>query len=151
MGKEKPILEWDEYEIVEAEVKHRLKNPEEFDLEEDNSNEDMIRRNLYEGFFLQDEWDFLTEALSEILNKINPSGYWKANVENFGWRNLNGNKRFYADKGSEFLREILPKTDCTFRIFEYEEGELKGLKIQNFHHDSPMGNEWYYILPEEEA
>lgn len=32
--------------------------------------------------------------------------------------------------------------DCTFSIYNYG----RGLAIQNFHHDSPMG-EWYYILP----
>jgi len=49
------------------------------------------------------------------------------------------------------LKEILPNTDCTFWIYDYEENGMKGLKINNCHHDSPIrGKEWYYILPYEE-
>jgi hypothetical protein len=42
---------------------------------------------------------------------------------------------------SEFLSHLLPKTDCTFRLY-IENGHT--IKIQNFHHDSPIG-EWYTI------
>jgi len=67
---------------------------------------------------------------------------WVVSVKGFGWRNLDGLKAFTAENGQELLKEVLPKTDCTFIIFK--DGK-NGIKIQNFHHDSPIGNEWYYI------
>ncbi len=62
-------------------------------------------------------------------------------AEESGWR-----KVLKASNGAGFLREILPKTHCHFYIFNYG----KGLAIQNFHHDSPVGKEWYYVVPSTE-
>ncbi|MBU2571578.1 MAG: hypothetical protein KJ725_16440 [Gammaproteobacteria bacterium] len=50
---------------------------------------------------------------------------------------------FEADDGKTFLANILPKTDCTFKVFL----EQNIIRIQNFHHDSPTGNEWYTVRP----
>ena len=86
-------------------------------------------------------WDMLTEDLSELLDKINPDGYWNATVENFGWRNQSGHKFFRADNSEEFLQKLLPRTDNHFKIFK--RGNV--LRIQNYHHDSPTGNEWYTV------
>ena len=105
----------------------------------------------------RDSWDSLICYLTDIIKK-HFSGYWHVKVSNFGWQSLHGEKGFFADKGSEFLQEILPKTDCHFKIFrddhpgssdDWADGvgrPTKGLKIQNFHHDSPVGNEWYYLI-----
>ena len=51
-------------------------------------------------------------------------------------------KSFHYQDAGVFLREILPKTDCHFRIYEIE----TGLKIVNYHHDAPTG-EVYYCTP----
>ena len=95
----------------------------------------------------ESEWDFMTEGLSEIMEKLTSrfayKDRWVAEVSNFGWRGLDGHKYFKAENGSEFLRQVLPDTQCTFRIFK-SRGELR---LQNFHHDSPMGKEWYSIRP----
>jgi len=50
---------------------------------------------------------------------------------------------FAADNGQDFLRAILPDCSCAFYV--YRNGE--GFAINNYHHDSPVGKEWYYILP----
>jgi len=93
-------------------------------------------------------WDDFVENLTYVMKKKNYRNYykdkWMADVRGFGWRCLDGYKRVTAETGKELLREILPKCDCTFKIFD--DGRT-GLKIQNFHHDSPTGNEWYYIRP----
>jgi len=110
------------------------------------------KRDLIERWFDDEEnsndseiaWDDLLLNLQAYLNKINPLGYWKASVKNFGWRNLDGQKRFFADTTKNFLRVILPDCDCHFNI--YKNGK-RGIAIQNYHHDSPTGNEWYYIYP----
>ena len=140
----KKIARWDESDIVEEEIKYRLENWEEFidNEEEDQSDEDEIRNNLYQDSgFWENEYENFVEYLSEIIQKKNPNGYWKTKVQNFGWRNLNGYKIFRANTGQKLLDEILPKTDCTFYIHNFG----KGIAIQNFHHDSPVGNEWYYL------
>ncbi len=96
---------------------------------------------------LQWEWDDLTHALSERLEAINPDGRWYVEVRNFGWRKQSGYKEFMAVDGKAFLREILPDTDCMFRIYFHN----REIQIQNFHHDSPTGDEWYSVLPVGEA
>lgn len=89
-------------------------------------------------------WEDLLTELQTLLNEKNPEGYWFAKVVNFGWRNMNGHQEFQTTDARTFLRKILPDTDCHFNIFDYKKN---GLAIQNYHHDSPTGKEWYYITP----
>ncbi len=128
----KKLLSWDE--SIDEEVKCRFEQQEE-ELKEGAISADEFKTKT--------EIEHFTEYLTSILKHKNPGGYWKAQVRNFGWRNLDGVKFLQAGDGESFLREILPKTDCHYYIFNYG----KGLAIQNFHHDSPVGNEWYYDVP----
>ena len=89
------------------------------------------------------EWDYLLEAIDEVIGEVNSDGYWFCEVENFGWRKQSGSVFLEFSTGKEMLCKVLPKTDCSFNI--YQEGKI--LKIQNFHHDSPVGNEWYELTP----
>lgn len=100
---------------------------------DENGQFDEIERDI--------EWEDLNHVLSEILSQMNPCGYWKCEVQNFGWRNVSGFQFVQTIDGEELLRKILPKTECFFKIFK--EGNM--LVLQNFHHDSPVGNEHYYI------
>lgn len=89
--------------------------------------------------------DVELEGFTETMNKKNPSDLWEAEVKNFGWRRANGVKeKFRASDGRTLLSEILPRTDCSFKIFDLEP---KGFAIQNFHHDNDTGTEWYHVLP----
>lgn len=90
-----------------------------------------------------DDWLDLT---NELTDKMKNNTEWKAKVRNFGWHESDGEKKFEAETGQSLLREILPDTDCSFIIYKYGEG----FAIQNFHHDSPTGKEWYYVLPNKE-
>ena len=145
VGKE--LLAWDE--SIDDEVEQRLDQQKEAarrgDIAEDEQkSEKEIEQEIYEDQdFWQFRWSDLKDALTEILQRRNPQGYWKARVRNFGWMSQDGRKYLQARTGSDFLNELLPQTDCHFRIFEYG----RGLAIQNFHHDSPVGNEWYYVVP----
>jgi hypothetical protein len=63
------------------------------------------------------EWELLIDFLTETLNAVNPEGYWQAKVTGFGWRGQEGYKDFETDNGSDFLKNILPKNDCSFKLF----------------------------------
>lgn len=138
MKKENLILSWDEYEIIEEELKSRI---EEAKSEEEEIDEDELRNRLYQSDALNWAWEQFEEDLTEIINELSPDGYWSANVEGFGWRGLDGEKNFESDDGADFIGKILPKCDCTFYIYKTKDG----LAINNFHHDSPTGREWYYL------
>jgi hypothetical protein len=147
MKQDKLIMEYDEFKISEEEIKYRKENKEDFGYEDLTDEE--IEKMVYEDIDLFTfAWEDLKEYLTEVMSNLNKRNYykhkWKVNVNNFGWRNLDGFKEVNAERGEELLREVLPNCDCTFRIFK--DGK-NGIKIQNFHHDSPMGNEWYYIKP----
>lgn len=137
--RKKAFLIWDTSEIIENEVKYRLEedNPDKLD-------EDTIREQVYSGDILFIMQEDLTYELTVAMKKINPSGYWKAKVENFGWRGISGKKVFKAFNGNELLSEILPKTENTFFVWKTRTGFV----INNFHHDSRFAGtsgEWYYI------
>ncbi len=131
-----PFLVWDTCEIAVDQAKYLVENGEAADEDEGFA----MACNDSDLYTL--EWEWLTESLTETLNEINPDGYWHAEVANFGWRSQSGYSDFKADNGNQFLANILPKTDCTFRVFLDADNTLR---IQNSHHDAPTGNEWYTI------
>lgn len=136
-----PILVWDTCDILLHQAKFLADNGEADDEDEG------FRMACEDQDLLDFEWESLTDYLTEILQDMNPDGYWHSEVEKFGWRKLNGYAEFEADDGKTFLANILPKTDCTFKVFL----EQDIIRIQNFHHDSPTGNEWYTVRPAKEV
>ncbi|WP_404360409.1 hypothetical protein [Methylotuvimicrobium sp. KM1] len=132
-----PFLVWDTCDIAIQQAKILLEHGEADD------EDDAFRKACEDQDLLDFEWESLTDCLSETLQAINPDGYWHAEVEKFGWRKLNGYADFQAGNGKTFLENILPQTDCTFKVFL----EQDTIRIQNAHHDSPTGNEWYTVRP----
>jgi len=138
----KVIMKWDTSAFTEDEVAYRLESGDE---QYEGMDEEDIREDLYQDTdIFEIWWDDLTEFLTETLLDKNPGGEWSVGVRNFGWLNRDGYKNIVVKDGKDFLSEILPNTDCTFKISEWGKD---GLAIQNWHHDSPMGNEWYYAKP----
>lgn len=88
--------------------------------------------------------DFEWDDINYLTARAGKSEFWFAEVNNFGWRSISGIAYFRASKLTDILSSILPKTECTFNIYNYGKD---GLAIQNYHHDSCTGNEWYYIKP----
>ena len=78
---------------------------------------------------------------SEHQNKEN-NKYWFVEVKNFGWKKISGHKCIIGNKAEDIL-SILPDTECDFKIHNCG----KGIAIQNFHHDSNTGSEWYTVTP----
>ena len=92
-----------------------------------------------------DIWDACCSVVDAFMRDVKgePTD-WIAKVENFGWDNRSGSLEFNADTGASLISTVLPDTACNFKIYEYGKN---GLAIDNAHHDSPMGGEWYYIVP----
>ena len=143
--KEKPWSRWDISELTQQHIDFLVEEAEAG--EEPITREEACERAYEDSCFIDDWWnDFLEDLWDNALEVINPGHWWKASVENFGWRGLDGNcPPFKADDAAMFLHRILPDCDCTFNIFIDE--KTKKIRIQNFHHDSPTGNEWYFIAP----
>lgn len=144
-----PILSWDTAEIASRETEYRMTNPEDFSVEgktEDEVFQDVLR----DGGLFNHEFDYLCDALTEMMENVAHRfhfGYWYCEVSNFGWRSQGGHKYFKADTGKELLQQILPKTPCTYKIFRPKDRRTPKIMIQNYHHDSPVGKEWYHIWP----
>ncbi len=142
--KREALLYWDECDIVSEESKYRMEHKEDFFYPNDIT-EEKIREDIWkDSSWWMDQYTFFYEALTELIQerqKRYSNKNWLVTMHNFGWRGTNGWKILEADNGEDFLQGILPKAQCTFYIFPYQK---TGLKIQNFHHDSPVGNEWYY-------
>ena len=93
------------------------------------------------------EWEDLCDDMTNLMNRINPGGDWHCDLSNFGWRGTSGHKDFGANTGGDLFSEILPNTECYFRV--YDRGDE--IHIENFHHDRPMGGEWYVLTPQSES
>ena len=128
---EKVILSWNQCDIANS-------------LQEEDPESYPDFHSAYESIDWDITWEDFIYDLNEILKVINPNGRWYATVNNFGWRNLSGHTEFTIDDAQSFLNQILPDTDCSFKI--YYDIKDNNIKIINYHHDSPMG-ETYYCHP----
>lgn len=91
-------------------------------------------------------WEEFLENFQDHLDSMMPENCrWLAKVENFGWRKQSGEKEFKAGDAEEMLRQILPKSECHFKIWIDMEGQE--IRLQNFHHDSNSGDEIYVVHP----
>ena len=141
----KLLVKYDQADACEQEIQHQMENWKYFDQYEEKPSYEQVQDKMHQSdySFLEFYWEDIKEYLTELMQGKKSTGYWKASVNNFGWRNQNGQKFFKADTGEELLREVLPNCDCTFHVFNWR----NGFCIRNWHHDSPMGNEYYYIVP----
>lgn len=134
--KGEPCLVWDTCEIAQQQAQALLETGEADDVDQ------AFALACADSDLFSFAWEALTERLSEILRTLNPTGYWHAEVRYFGWRCLSGTKDFIADDGGRFLDNLLPNTECTFKVFVTDD---QTIRLQNFHHDAPTGNEWYSV------
>ena len=134
------FLNWNTSDIYDAQAKYLVQEGEA-----ESEDEAWIKATECPSL-IDNEWSHLIETLTEKLNTINPTGYWHCQVKNFGWRSLSGSTQFEAEDAQTFLSSFLPDTDCTFNIYIDESKPVPEINIQNFHHDSPTGKEWYTIV-----
>lgn len=92
------------------------------------------------SFIYDDAWRDLLDDLTNLLRQISPEGCFHAEGRNLGWRRLSAKGTFHARNGEDFLRQLLPNTDCTFSIVR----QADTLRIINSHHDAPT-DELYVV------
>lgn len=131
-----PCLVWDTCEIAQQQAQLLIEMGEAADTDQ------AFALACEDSDLFSAAWEALTSYLTEIMSTLNPAGYWHAEVNGFGWRSLSGVKDFKADDGGQFMRCLLPNTECTFKLFVAEDNTIR---LQNFHHDAPTGNEWYTV------
>jgi len=162
---------WDDSDIIDAQVKYLTEEDNDDYLERlskamakiegerteqeilrvKNKLKDEIRDEVSRDQFIFDQaFDDLNEDLTQTLRDLTKTQdgetmYFKVNVSGFGWQKLTGYKYMKVQDGKELLRETLPDTQCIYLIFKVKHG--KKLAMQNFHHDSSTGSEWYVITP----
>ena len=157
LSHEDAILSWDEGRYIDQEVQQRKDEIlAEHPLAE--IDEDVIRNQFCtDPDLLTWPWENLCDELTQLMEAIQEDERttWKAYMCNGGWRRYSGEQIIHVDDGLAFLRAILPNTG-TYYIHLYRnvrnvpfQGKI-GLAIQNYHHDSPVGNEWYYVYPYDE-
>lgn len=132
-------LRWDTNQNIKDRIRHLM---EEGDMEGPMSEAEATA-NAEEDHDLQNwEWESMADTFSEWMEELNPKGNtWCVSGQNLGWQRRSGYKEIlYSDgsTGRDLLRNILPRTECTFTI-NYD-GE--SFEISNSHHD---GSETYHI------
>lgn len=141
---DRPSLRWDTLQVTLDWIEQEKEDDPDFAA---LSDDEQFKHACRNPFLLDDEWQSLTECLTDWMQELNADGVWRAEVSNFGWQKLSGYKVFTADTGSELLEAILPKTECSFTI--HQEGDT--LVLNNAHHDAPCGGEVYRIRAATEA
>ena len=141
------VVSWDSSDLVVSQFEGLIEDTEEeLGRELTQGEKDRLFEDVCsDSGMLQMVWDDEMYCLTEKMKEINPDGVWYAEVEGFGWRGQSGCKAFEATTGEAFMNSILPRTDCTFNVYEQNTGDGIRLAINNFHHDSPTGKEWYYV------
>ena len=144
------LIRWDVYEILKHEARSAIDEIEgdgEVTLT-DAEKEKITNRVMSDSDLIRCAWNSEMEYLTGQMMDINPGGVWFAEVVGFGWDEMSGASGFEASTGEKLLEQILPKTDCTFNVYEMVDDKgCKYLALNNFHRDSPIGKEWYYIYP----
>jgi len=135
----KQLLGWDTCDVIKAKAEC-LKESGDY---KGKTDDELFQMACEDQDIQTFAWRDLCDCLTGFM-KRNTHGGWKAEVNNFGWRSLNGEKMFHATNGRELLHAILPKTDCSFKVYRYG----NGFAVNNAHHDSPTWQrEWYYVTP----
>jgi len=104
----------------------------------------------YESSYDGDEWeqeDFL-EGFNGLFEKVFPNGDIAMVAKNHGWRKLNGHRtpEFFAN-GTNALAKVVGNTDASIRIYTATNGEYgRHIAINTAHHDSPVWDEWTYLV-----
>ena len=154
---------YDTCDLVDGEVKYRLEEDDEVKTrlaeagpEGRAAVEEKVREEVNaDPVVFEQAFDDLCEDLTEEIRRLTHSQtapghidvpmYFRLEMNNFGWRELNGHKYVRVTSGRELIAAILPNCECTYRFFKVKHGGK--LVMQNSHHDSPVGREFYIILP----
>ena len=129
---EQILATWDTLEIIE--------NQATFLREEDKelSEEDAFSLAGEDSSLFEWEWHDLECAITSWLKERD---FPSLLVEGYrmGWRSQDGILEILICDTSDKFLSFLPKTDCTFTIYEVDDSTLR---VENSHHDAPTGEEY---------
>jgi hypothetical protein len=131
---EQIFVSWDTYEITKGNA--------EFLQDEDKelSEEEAFSLACGDSDLFAWEWDHIE---CEITLWLKERDYPSLLVEghSMGWRGQSGCLEILDCSTSQKFLSFLPKSDCTFTIYEVDKSTLR---VENSHHDAPTG-EGYLI------
>ncbi|NCB03091.1 MAG: hypothetical protein EOM67_13140 [Spirochaetia bacterium] len=148
----KLIASYADYEVTDAEVKHRMENREDFDYDEDMT-EEQIREKVYNDSYIYEEaYDDCCYAIGEVFARKFKTLCAKVEGVNLNWRGSSGYKyvcleKFnsvddYSNIGRQLISSLFSGGDFTLECSNYG----KGLFFRISHHDCPTGS-CYYLTP----
>lgn len=98
---------------------------------------DCERSSLME-MYVQDEYDSVVSCLTGVIRELGITA-WLAQGRQMGWMRRSGYKQFNADSGRALLEAVLPRTECTFKIYIHP----SHLAMRVAHHDAPTGESYW--------
>ena len=139
------LLSWDTSEIIDSALQDRKENWQDHYGDEDECpSEDRILKDIYGDHDLFTwEWECTMDNLTGILTEREPGGEWSASANGMGWQARDATKDFHASTGKEFVKQVMPRCECTWKMFSYGDD---GMAMQIFSHDNPTGF-WLYVWP----
>ena len=139
----KPVIVWDTCQLAQDHAKYLAEFwDEDHEGEECPDADRLFQMACGDQEMYDSAWEYTVEHLTEAMVEIAGSEddmVWLIQGVNLGWMNRSGSKASFAETGAKLLEDILPKADCTFRIFKVEDKDGKHLRMLNYHHDSPTG------------
>ena len=133
------IFNFDEDEILEEQIKYVKEYPKENEHLEGMTDQELREYYNSDHEFWAMIYDCMCERVTEAMDKkqkkfSNPT--WLVEGIGLGWRGLSGAKIVIADCCQELLAAILPRTPCTYALYNSGYNEIR---IKNYHHDAPTG------------
>lgn len=118
-------------------------------VDQNNWNPDVLKEDLkeeisqwvYNSSHAVSDYD-IAEQLSNLLSEYDGT-FWLVEASNLGWRKRSGHKFCKIEDGNDFIKKILPNTDCSFFITKNDDGSLS---MVNYHHDAPTGESYTLTL-----
>ena len=104
----------------------------------------------YDSELCEHEWEFeyFLEIINEHFSKVFPKKEVAMIAKNHGWRKLNGYRTpEHFKNGSNALGKVMGGTAPSMKVYVAKNSEYGyHIAVNTAHHDSPMWDEWTYLI-----
>lgn len=119
----KMLASWSTLEVIQSQVEW---------LKENGGNEGKTDDQLFQiasedPDLFDYNYDCLCDYLTELMSK-NTHGGWVAEVNNFGWRSLNGHKYFQAMTGNHYFKPFSLRPNALLKYTAMERDSLSTMR-----------------------